>query len=278
MRGATQPTSIQAAADRLLTKLGEAGVFAIRCGNEVTIRKEKSGVSLGGGLAFPMEALAALASDGAVRCETKAGKSRYLISSGGKARLERRNAGLDAPFADQHREIVTRQGDGETPLRVNLRADPLNALARQVDGKGVRLAGPAAIGAGERLRRDMQAAQIAPKTTSNWDRLVVDGAGPGNGLTLSERAMAARTRVEKALAAVGPDFANLLIDLCGFSRGIEEIEGLRGLPQRSGKVALAFGLRALARHYGLSEQASGTRSGAIQSWGSPDYRPELKRA
>ncbi len=166
-------------------------------------------------------------------------------------------------------------GENGAPIRRNLREDPLAMLARQEGGRfGID---EASRSAGERLRRDIEMACLPPRVTINWDRLVVDGAGPGAGLTMTEAQAQARLRVQKAMLAVGPDFSGPLMDLCGFGRSVGEIEQGLGLPVRSGKVVLALGLRALARHYGLSSVATGATHQPIRSWGAADSRPAFPK-
>jgi hypothetical protein len=84
----------------------------------------------------------------------------------------------------------------------------------------------------------------------------------------------ARERVRRALTAVGPELAGVLIDVCCHLKGLEEAEREAGWPQRSGKVVLQLALTRLARHYGIGEAASPARRGApVRHWGSEDYRP-----
>ncbi|CAN1508816.1 hypothetical protein MCEMSEM23_00716 [Rhabdaerophilaceae bacterium] len=225
---------------------------------------------------MPGEVLASLLSSGAVRCHVQAGVARFEITREGRAALFRAGTGENA-FGDQHRQIEHRETDGGQTVRANLREDPLAMLARQAKSSAAFGPGGAGIAAGERLRRDIEAACLPPRITANWDRLVVDGAGPGSGLTLTEVQAAARARVNLALKAVGPDFGSVLFDLCGFSKGIGEIEEGLGLPVRSGKVVLALALRALARHYGLGDEAMGEPSQPIRRWGTPDSRPAFPR-
>lgn len=260
--------------ESLLRLLAAPRAYARRDGEIVEVIAEKRGVAVVSGRASA-QALAELLSSGAVRCLMKQGRPRFELTEEGRATFYRLGRG-DQGFADQHRvieEVRLDPGAGGGMARRNLREDPLAMLARQEQG-GFAVP-PAAIAAGERLRRDIHQASLPPKTTSNWDRLVVDGAGPGTGLTLSEAQAAARARVNAAMVAVGPDFAGPLFDLCGFSRGIGEIEKGLGLPVRSGKVVLALALRTLARHYGFSDEARGATGQPIRRWGTPDSRPEI---
>ena len=257
----------------LLRHLAGPDRHARREGDIVQVIGVRNGVSVSVAR-VPALALAPLLASGAIRCQVKAGVARYEITREGRAALFRAGAGPDA-FGDQHRLLVEQETEEGALSRINLREDPLALLARQAKTASGFSAGAAAIAAGERLRREIETARLPPRVTANWDRLVVDGAGPGGGLTLTEAQAAARARVNAALKAVGPDFASVLFDLCGFGKGIGEIEAGMGLPVRSGKVVFSLALRALARHYGLSDEARGAEDQPIRRWGTPDSRPRF---
>ena len=91
--------------------------------------------------------------------------------------------------------------------------------------------------------------------------------------------VSARQRVVRALDFVGPEFAGLLVDVCGFGKGLELVELERGWPARSGKVALVLALTHLCRAYGISSEARGPdRSRGVRHWGVEDFRPLLTGA
>lgn len=256
---------------RLLERLAEPGCHAERRGDQVVLVRKGGKLALSAGV--PTGVLAHLLESGALACTTRAGQSTFHITPEGRARVLREGADGETPFADQHRVLV-QQPDGEGgTLRVNLREDPLDMFRRA--RAAFFLIGEAELSAGDRLRRDLMLAQSLPQVTANWSRLVVDGAGYHDGLSVSDRVVAARARVDAAMKAVGPDFSGILMDICGFSKGLEAVEKEHNLPQRAGKVALGYALRALARHYGLSSAAVGKSGAPMRHWGAEGYRPRM---
>lgn len=87
---------------------------------------------------------------------------------------------------------------------------------------------------------------------------------------MTERMMSARQRVKMAMEACGPEFAGLLMDVCCFLRGIEDVERERGWPARSAKVVLQLALDRLARHYGFLREARGREKADIRTWLAED--------
>ena len=154
--------------------------------------------------------------------------------------------------------------------RLNDAESPLAWLASRRGRDGKPLIAEAEFLAGERLRADLTFAQMLPSVTLNWSRL-----GGGEGASMApdptEAMIGARQRVTHALNAVGPDFAGLLMDVCGFLKGLETIERERLWPPRTAKVVLALALRQLARHYRIEPK----RRAASRHWGAPDFRPSL---
>lgn len=157
-------------------------------------------------------------------------------------------------------------------------------LAQRKDAQGRPLIGAPELEAGVRLAEDWRRAQIEARVTADWSGLAVvrqGGRGPGrHPLEFAESAVAARERVMRALEAVGPELAAIVVAVCCRSRGLEDAERELGWPKRSAKVVLDMALKALARHYGLIATApprSGS-GGSVRHWGAADYRPRIEPA
>jgi len=168
-------------------------------------------------------------------------------------------------------EMIEVMVDGvPTQVRIDLEENPLGWLARRRGRAGRMLITPVQLMAGERLRTDVTRGQMMPSVTADWGATGRTGQrGPSAGLSVSEAALAARQRVAQALEAAGPEFSGLLMDVCCFLKGLEQVERDRGWPARTAKVVLGLGLDRLARHYGLSDTAQGPVRGRIRGWSTP---------
>jgi len=159
---------------------------------------------------------------------------------------------------------------------------PLGWLYRRRDKTGARLISESQLQAGERLRTDFEISQLRPRLTVDWGRAASGASSHGSrmsgALELSEKALAARERFNRALQTVGPELADILVDVCCHLKGLEQLEKAAGWPQRSAKIVLQMGLNALARHYRI--EAQGNRDGVsagharLRHWGAQGYRPD----
>ncbi|MEM1102699.1 MAG: DUF6456 domain-containing protein [Pseudomonadota bacterium] len=151
---------------------------------------------------------------------------------------------------------------------------PLAWLRRRKGGDGAALISAAEYDAGERLREDFTCASLSPRVTCDLSAVVVASGrrGPADGLTDSERALAAKRRLEQALDAVGPQLSGVLISVCCHLQGLEDAERGFGWPQRSGKVVLKLALERLAVHYGYVQPA---RRAAFRAWRAEGARPAI---
>ena len=268
------------AALKLLRALAEPGAYAFEADGAIAVAAPRAGVSVRVARAQDADAQA-LCDAGLAAWERGAGdaRRRLRLADAGRARLARAAAapGVD-PWLNQHRPIQRmRARAGEAAPAIDAAESPIAWLATRKGRDGRPMIEPAELAAGERLRRDLTLAQMSPRVTASWSPVAqTRDASGGSAQHFSEAVLAARQRVADALDAVGSDFSGLLLDVCGFLKGLEQVEGERGWPARSGKVALRLGLRQLCRHYRIETEAIGpARSRGVRHWGAQDYRPAI---
>ena len=206
----------------------------------------------------------------------------YRATTAARAWLARRQAS-SRPHHNQHAQIIRSNGR-HTPsngsvVEVNADESPIGKLARRTGRDGRPFLSPDAVKAAERLRGDFERAQLQPRLTADWSAAARPrrrSGGAGGIAELTEVAIEARGRFNRAIAVVGPEFSGVLTDVCCFLKGLETVERERGWPARSAKLVLGLALAALARHYGLEEQASGPPAARhIRHWGDEGYRPKI---
>lgn len=180
-------------------------------------------------------------------------------------------------FRGQHLALAERQVEtefGQAHVTVNEAESPLVWLARRRGRDGKALIAPDQLQAGERLRADFTLASLTPRTTSNWASPVAAHGGRlrgGDGpAAFTDTMIAARQRVRHALDVCGPEFAGLLLDVCCFLKGLEDIERERRWPARSAKVVLQLALDRLARHYGYASEIRGRSRAPVRTWLAED--------
>jgi hypothetical protein len=211
----------------------------------------------------------------------KSPDSGVTASEAGRAALARERGGRDG-FRAQHLELSPPGKRDVAPDAAAIvdNESPLARLRRRRDTTGQPLISEAQYMAGERLRADFTRARMTPRITMDWSGAVARGgrgARRGGPASLLDDALAARARVEQALRATGPALDSVLLDVCCFLVGLEDVERARRWPRRSAKVVLQIALDRLAAHYGLSEAARGRgKEGHIRHWGAGDYRPRTQ--
>lgn len=175
------------------------------------------------------------------------------------------------------RKVSTTMSD-EAP-RLGSSESPLGWLRRRKDKSGEAMITAEQFDAGERLARDFLLGALQPRTTMSWSPVASSsrGSGGGGAVDMSDAIVAAKTRVNRALAAVGPELSGILVDVCCYNQGLEDCERQGGLPARSAKTVLQMALTSLARHYGLlpPEAPPLYQGGRVRHWGAEDYRPRM---
>jgi hypothetical protein len=207
-----------------------------------------------------------------------------VLSEAGRSWL-RRSATNGDVFRQQHQVRTTGEREIEgvrRPVLLNDAESPLGWLKSRKDRNGRPLLADYQYEAGERLRADYWFAHLSPRVTSNWSALAPSErtrrGAPSPAASLRDDVIAAKERVMRALEAVGPEVAGVLVDVCCELKGLEEAEKFNGWPQRAGKVVLQIALSLLARHYRLIGEGAPRKQQPrpMRHWGSEDYRPTLE--
>ena len=226
-----------------------------------------------GAIAAGCADLAALAGGGLL---SRAGDTVRLTATGLAA--ARRASARNDPYREQHGDVAPQRfdiADGWIVAAVNMAESPLAQLTRRKAKDGTPFLDEIEFRSGERLRIDYTRARIMPRLGANWQAAIASGrrhGGAGGIAELTDAALAARQRVERAVDAVGPELSGVLVDVCCFLKGLETVEMERGWPARSAKIMLKSALGALGRHYEPPRRQYPHR---VLHWGTDDYRPRL---
>lgn len=202
------------------------------------------------------------------------------LSETGEACARRHMKGQE-DFLGQHREVATRHLEVEgtrTAVEFNHRESPLTAIARRKNRNGKSFLTADEFESGERLRSDYTRGQLLPAIGGSWRAPVASGrksGGRGGKAELTEAAIAARQRVERAIGSLEPELAGVLVDICCYLKGLDQVERERGWPARSAKVVLKTALGALSRHYFPERKKAAARRAFLLHWGTEDYRPSI---
>ena len=102
--------------------------------------------------------------------------------------------------------------------------------------------------AGERLRDDYERAQLGANVTMRWDPVRVKTTGD-QGLTATERQIAAKDRFDGALREAGSGLQDILWRVVCAGEVLPDAEKQLGWPARSGKLVLKLALDRVADFY-----------------------------
>jgi hypothetical protein len=188
-------------------------------------------------------------------------------------------AGAAGPRRVSQRESQVEPGaHGHVPSRTGPPdRTVIEQLARRRSALGVPLFTEAQMAAARRFAADFERARLQPSVTARWSPAGAvrprRRSSPDALPDASPDVSAAQQRVRSALAALAGTFANLLIDVCGFDRGLEFIESERNWPRHTGRIMLAGALDQLALHYGVT-LCPRPQFGDVVHWGDGHHQPE----
>lgn len=195
--------------------------------------------------------------------------NRVHITSAGQAKLKR-YLYPDHEYSSQHGNFAYKSilvdGTSKSVLTTDSES-PLARLASRKDKYGKTWLNADEFQAGERFRRDFERAQLQPRISANWEASVADVArGSSIVEDLSDFAIDAKTRITKAIEYLGPELSQIILDICGFLKGLETVESENGWPPRSAKLQLRTALRCLMIHYGMNIRNN--KQAEIRYWSS----------
>ena len=156
-------------------------------------------------------------------------------------------------YAAQHRDMEDKDFIDEDGVkiraRVNLRESPLTMLARKKGVNGSPFLSRELLAAGERLREDFELAQMGPRITQNWERLMSGRIADGGFESGAGGCSLAAERLRHALSALGVGLGDIALRTCCYLEGLESAERHMGWSARSGKIVLRIALQQLLNHY-----------------------------
>lgn len=206
---------------------------------------------------------------GLLMSEGVLGRSGETLRARPEARywLKRQMADHDQ-HAAQHRTVV----DGPDNIGINLDESPLARLAASRKGEPAFLA-PHHLLAGERVRGLVERGHLSQRVTMSYDAARVPGGTRGGGGSVGDMVLDARQELGRMLERLPPDCAGVVLDVCGYLKGLQQVEQERKWPRRSAKLVLRIGLDQAAGHFGLSPAATGVASRRSHNWLGEGARP-----
>ena len=199
------------------------------------------------------------------------------LSPAGREAMRRDLMAQPAVSGDRRRQAGQTQArdGGAVGTRAAARLTLVEQLGVRRDVKGKPLLNEIQIGAAMRLAKDFSIGQMQPRVTARWSEAIGvprRRGVPGGGVELAEAVASAQARARSALAAIGGDEANVVLDVCCFEKGLEAIEAARHWPSRAARIVLGLALDRLAKHYGMDMRPS-QGSASPRQWGDADFKP-----
>lgn len=175
-------------------------------------------------------------------------------------------------YSDQHSDIRAVPGSS---ARLNINEGPLLKLSYPRNGVAPFLL-PHHLLAAKKIETLVARTQMLQRTTMSYDpaRTGQGNKSSGLGPDLGDNALDARKKLQQCLDRLPPDCASVVMDVCGFQKGLQLIEMERKWPRRSAKLILRIGLDQLCAFFELAPTITGKPSNTARHWMGKDARPK----
>lgn len=150
---------------------------------------------------------------------------------------------------------------------------PALAILARARGSDSAFLHPHHLAAARRIRRLFERTQLRQRTTMAYGPRIGTSRRAETADDITDMAADARKALDRLYGALPRDCMDVVIDICGFEKGLQEVESERGWPRRSAKLVLRIGLEAIARSYGLSDSAIGAETQRRRNWIGDGARP-----
>ncbi len=142
------------------------------------------------------------------------------------------------------------------------------AVLRLLSGRDAEpFLAPHQVEAARMIVRLFERSRLRQRVTMSYDPARVGGAGARpQQAELAHSAAEARKRLNAIATVLPPDCWSIVENVCGYDKGLQQVETERGWPRRSAKLVLRIGLEQASAVLGLISEGKGPRHGAVTSW------------
>ncbi len=175
-------------------------------------------------------------------------------------------------FGEQHSDMRVVQG---SLTRLNINEGPLLRLSYARNGRSPFLE-PHHLLAAKKIETLVARTQMLQRTTMSYDptRTGQGNKSSGLGPDLGDNALDARRKLQNCLDRLPLDCASVVMDVCGFQKGLQLIETERKWPRRSVKLILRIGLEQLCAFFEFAPTIIGKEMNSPRYWMGEDARPK----
>ena len=157
---------------------------------------------------------------------------------------------------------------------LNINEGPLLQLSHARNNKPAFLAPHHLLAAGK-IQQLMARCQMVQRTTLSYDPTRTGKADKSlnSAHELGDNALDARRKLNACLETLPADCAGVVMDVCGYQKGLQLIETERNWPRRSAKLILRIGLEQVCLHFGIDFSAQGKEGVRTRKWMQAGTRP-----